>query len=93
MQPAEFEMPGQRYRFLTHPFHQASIAREDIGDMIDEFITERGIHDPLGQCHSYGFGNALAESPVVDSMPSASKRMKSLKRTVAISAIPKGAPA
>ena len=57
----QLEMTGQRNRFLADAFHQAAVAGDDIGVMIDEVITEMRIHDALGQRHAHGVGKPLPQ--------------------------------
>jgi hypothetical protein len=60
---AESEMAGERDRFLTDAFHQAAVAAEDPGAMIDEIVAEFGIKHALRQRHADGGGDTLAERP------------------------------
>jgi len=49
---------------VAHPFHQAAVAHEDIGAVVDHGVAgpvEFGRQQLLGQCHAHGIGQALAE--------------------------------
>src|SRR3546814_4581948 len=56
-------MPGQRGGFLAAALHQAAVAGDRVGVVIDDLGAEaRGEH-PFGQRHADGVGEALAERP------------------------------
>ena len=55
---------GERAGFVRDAFHQAAVAQEHIGVVIDDFMpgaVELGGEDLLGQRHAHGVGDALAE--------------------------------
>ena len=60
-QPVEPQMPGQRNRFVAEALHQAAVAGDHIGIVIDEIVAEARIHQPLGQRHADRRRNALPE--------------------------------
>ena len=54
-------MAGQGDRFLADAFHQAAVAGDDIGVMIDQIVAETGSQHAFGQRHADGIGEALAQ--------------------------------
>ena len=55
---------GQRAGFVADAFHQAAIAQEDIGVVVDDAVVglvEFGRQQLFGQRHAHGVGDALAE--------------------------------
>ena len=60
-QPAEPEMAGQRDRFLADAFHQAAVAADHIGVVIDDVVAEAGASMALGERHADRLAEALAE--------------------------------
>ena len=56
-------MAGQRDRFLADAFHQAAIAGDHVGVVIDQSLPKRGRELPLGERHADRIGDALAERP------------------------------
>src|SRR5690606_4928905 len=60
-QLAELEMPGQGSRFMADPLHQAAVASDHIGVVIDQFLTEAGSHDPLCQGHADRIAETLTQ--------------------------------
>ncbi len=42
-------MPGQGNGFVADAFHQVAIAGDDIGLVVDQFVAEAGIEQPLGR--------------------------------------------
>ena len=56
-------MPGERDRLVADPLHQAAVAGDHIGEMIDAIVAEPRVHQPLGQRHADGGGDALPERP------------------------------
>ena len=52
-------MPGQRDRLVAEAFHQAAVARDHIGVVIDEITAKPRVHKPLGQRHADGRGDPL----------------------------------
>ena len=61
-QLGKLQMAGQRDRLLADPFHQAAVAGEAKGAVIDDRTEARG-QMPLGDRHADGIGDALAERP------------------------------
>ena len=51
-QLVELEMAGERDRLLADAFHQAAVAAQHLGVVIDEIVAERGVHDALGERHA-----------------------------------------
>ena len=43
------------------PFHQAAVAHEDVGVVVDQIVAELGVQDALGERHADRVGDALAE--------------------------------
>ncbi len=60
-QPLEPEVPGERNRLVAEAFHQAAVARDHIGIVIDEIVAEAGVHQPLGERHADRGRDALPE--------------------------------
>ena len=56
-------MPGERQRLVADPLHQAAVAAEHIGVVIDEVVAELGGEQALGERHADRIGDALAERP------------------------------
>ena len=56
-------MPGERDRLLADALHQAAVAGEAIGEMIDEIVAIAAIEQPLGERHADGVAETLAERP------------------------------
>ena len=54
-------MAGQRDGFLAYALHQAAVACDHIGAVVDEVVTEARIEVPLGHRHANGVGEALAK--------------------------------
>ncbi len=55
---------GQRAGFVADAFHQAAVAQEDVGVVVDDDVAvavELGRQQLLGQRHAHGVGEALAE--------------------------------
>jgi hypothetical protein len=48
-------------RFLADALHQAAIAGDHVGEVVDELVAERGVQDPLGQCEADRIGEALTQ--------------------------------
>ena len=63
MRLRELEVTGERQGLLRDAFHQAAVAGQHIGLVIDEVIAEAGIQMPLGHGEADGIGNALAQRP------------------------------
>ena len=56
-------MAGERDRLVADPLHQAAVAAEDVGVVIDDLVAElRGQH-ALGERHADRVADALAERP------------------------------
>ena len=60
-EPAELEVAGERDRLLADALHQAAVAQEDVGVMVDEVVPEPGVHDALAERHADRLGHALAQ--------------------------------
>jgi hypothetical protein len=63
-QLAQARGAGQRAGFVRDAFHQAAVAEEDVGVVIDDGVAgavELGGQHLLGQRHADGVGDALAE--------------------------------
>ena len=60
-QPVELEMAGQRNRLVTDALHQAAVAGDHIGLVIDDVVAEPLVHQPLGQRHADRGGKALPQ--------------------------------
>ena len=56
-------MARQRDRFLADAFHEAAIAGDYPGPVVDEIITEACIQMPLRHRHAHGCCNPLPERP------------------------------
>ena len=54
-------MAGEGGRLVADAFHEVAVAADDIGEMVDEVGAEAGRHDPLGERHADGGGDALAQ--------------------------------
>ena len=57
------QMAGEGNRFLGNAFHQATVAADHIGVVVDDFFTETGGQQLFGDCHTDGGGNALTQRP------------------------------
>ena len=51
-QPAELEMPGKPDRLVVDAFHQAAVAGDDEGAVIDQLVAVDGVQMPLGDRHA-----------------------------------------
>ena len=60
-EPSKLEMPGERDRLLADPLHQAAVAGDDIGQVIDDLIAIGLVQKPLGDGHADGVAEALPE--------------------------------
>ena len=60
-QLVELQAACQRDGLLADAFHQAAVAADDIGVVVDEVVAELGVHDAFGQRHADAVGDALAE--------------------------------
>ena len=54
-------MAGKRQRFLADAFHQAAVADQHIGVVIDQLVAEMGVHDALGEREADRIAKALAK--------------------------------
>ena len=55
------EVPGERDRFLADALHQAAVAGNHIGAVVDELVAELRVHEALGERHADRIGETLAE--------------------------------
>ena len=60
-QLVELEVAGQRDRLLADALHQAAVAGEHVGEVVDDGVAEPRIDEPLGQRHAHRVGEALAQ--------------------------------
>ena len=60
-QPVEPQMSGQRNRFVAEALHQAAVAGDHIGIVIDEIVAETRIQQAFGQRHADRRRNALPQ--------------------------------
>ena len=68
---APFEVPadardlwraaGKRDRLVADPFHQVAVGAEHVGAVVHDPVAEAGVEDALGERHSDGVGEPLAE--------------------------------
>ena len=63
VQPPEPKMPGQPDRLVVDPFHQAPVASDHPGPMIDQIVAEHGVQMPLGDRHAHRHRKALPQRP------------------------------
>ena len=56
-------MPGERDRLLADALHQAAVAGNAIGEMVDQIVAVTAIEQPLGERHADGIAETLAERP------------------------------
>ncbi len=54
-------MAGEIDRLVADPFHQAAVAGDDIGAMVDDRLAETGVGEALGDRHADGCRQPLAE--------------------------------
>ena len=54
-------MAGQRNRLVADAFHQAAVAGDDVGVVVDDVVAEPRVQQTLRQRHADGVGEALAE--------------------------------
>ena len=54
-------MAGQADRLLADPLHQAAVAGDRIGVVVDHLVPETRRQHPLRQRHPHGVGQALAQ--------------------------------
>jgi hypothetical protein len=60
---AKAEVTGQADRLMIDPFHEATVARDDPGAVIDQRIAESGVQMSLCDCHANSHGQSLAQRP------------------------------
>jgi hypothetical protein len=60
-QPVELEVPGERGRLVADALHQAAVAGDHVGAVVDQPAAESGREVALGQRHADRVGDALAE--------------------------------
>ncbi len=58
---AEAQMACERDRFLADAFHEAAVASDHVGVVVDDVVAEPGIEQALRQRHADRGGDALAE--------------------------------
>ena len=56
-------MPGKANGFVVYALHQAAIARDHPGAMIDQRSAECGIEPPLGNRHAHRHRQTLTQWP------------------------------
>ena len=59
----QLQMPGKRDGFLGNAFHQAAVAGQDVGAVVDDVGAEFGGELLLGHGHADAVGDALAQRP------------------------------
>ena len=60
-QLVEPEVSGERDRLVADALHQAAVADDRIGVVVDDIVAQAGIEQALGQRHADGVGEALAQ--------------------------------
>jgi len=60
-QLVELQVPGERNRFLRDALHQAAVAAQHPGVVVDQLIAELGRQMRLGHRHTDAVGDALPE--------------------------------
>ena len=60
-QPRQFLTARKRDRLLADTFHQAAIARDAIGVVVDDLLAPFGAQKLLGHGETHGIGDALAQ--------------------------------
>uniref|UniRef100_A0A0N5A0Q4 Transcriptional regulator n=1 Tax=Parastrongyloides trichosuri TaxID=131310 RepID=A0A0N5A0Q4_PARTI len=60
-QLVQLQAAGQRNRFLRHAFHQAAVAGDDPGAVVDQILAEARGQMPLRQGEADGVGQTLAQ--------------------------------
>ena len=61
MRLLELQVAGKRDGLLADALHQAAVARQHIGLVVDQVVAESGIEMALGDGEAHGIGNALAQ--------------------------------
>src|SRR5258708_35852548 len=56
-------MPGERDRLMADPLHEAAIADDAVGVVVDELLAEALRQDALGERHADRIRQTLAERP------------------------------
>ena len=54
-------MPGKRDRLLADALHEAAVARDHVGVVIDDIIAIALVEQPLGERHADGVAEALPQ--------------------------------
>ncbi len=54
-------MARERDRLVADAFHQAAVAGDDVGVVVDDVVAEPRIQQALGERHADRVGEALAE--------------------------------
>ena len=62
-QPAQIQVPGKADRLMVDAFHQAAVARDHPGAVIDQIVAELGIQVPFRDRHADRGGQAGPERP------------------------------
>ena len=62
-QPPEAEMPGEPGRLVVDALHQAAVAGDRPGAVIDQAIAIFGVQVPLGDCHAHRHRQPLPQRP------------------------------
>ena len=60
-EPRQFQLAGQRQRFLADAFHQAAVAGDDIGVMVNHLGPPAGAQRFLGNGKAHGIAQPLAQ--------------------------------
>ena len=56
-------MPRERDRLVRYAFHQAAVAGDGVGVVIDDVVAQTRIQHALGERHADGVGKPLAQGP------------------------------
>ena len=62
-QPAELQMPGEPDRLVVDALHQAAVAGDDEGAVVDQLVAVNGVEVPLGDRHADRHRHALPQRP------------------------------
>ena len=62
-QSPELEMPGKPDGFVIDALHQAAVAGDDEGSVIDQLVAKGRVQMPLGDRHADRHGHALTQRP------------------------------
>ena len=60
-QAAQPQVPGERRGLVADPLHEAAVAGDDIGVMIDRAVAEAGVEHAFAQRHADRVGQPLAQ--------------------------------